>query len=315
MVPTDGSRAKSILIVAFLALDLFLGWQLLQENHAEEAAGLAASGPNPTSIRRGLLLSGIRFDGAPPDAPVAMSLLRVAYADPDRAALVSEMIPPGATVQHASGESGTETWSWGRERLFILDGAFVFYLRGGPSTCPAPDLDSARRVADTFLATRMGGLPPGSTFDLAQVEPDESCRVGVYYRQQYNAFPIWGRVGADPEPVSGPFKVDVDRNGVVSVVERVLAPQGFSGSPEPIVRWDAALTHLYQVLPRNGGLHVRDIRVGYFSDVYCPVRSYEIPPVWQVRLEGGEVYYVNAHTGEVEGARSPACSGQAEGSQ
>ncbi|MBX6350531.1 MAG: hypothetical protein IRZ11_03355 [Clostridia bacterium] len=300
---------KTILIVAFLALDAFLAAQLLVGRGGGEAAGLLPTRPSASELRSELALAGIRLAGEPPDAPDAMSLLRVSYADPDRDALVASLIPVGARVDHETTGAGLEIWTWGRERLYIYDQAFVFYTRGGKGECPAPAPAEARRRADAFLAARMGGLPPGTTFDLARVEPDAPCLTAVYYRQQYRAFPIWGLVGADaPNPVSGPFKVEVDATGVVSVVEHILLPIGFSGPPKPIIGWDGALTRLDQTLGGEGGLGVASVEVGYFSDVYCQVESYEIPPVWQVRLVSGEVYYVNAYTGEVEGNEGQSCA-------
>jgi hypothetical protein len=42
-----------------------------------------------------------------------------------------------------------------------------------------------------------------------------------------------------------------------------------------------------------------DFSLGYYSQEYDAER-WEIPPVWRIRLDNGEVYYINAFTGNLE---------------
>ena len=47
------------------------------------------------------------------------------------------------------------------------------------------------------------------------------------------------------------------------------------------------------------GESIVDFSLGYYTREYDAQR-WEIPPVWRIRLNNGEIYYINAFTGNPE---------------
>lgn len=308
----DWPRAKSLLIVTFLALNVFLGYQLHQERRTEATAGWAAAPGDRTAEARAIREAGILLETPLPEAPAALPLLKVEPGKPNRDSLLAAMLPQDGTVAHTSTEGieslgvpGSDVYEWGTEQLFIMSDVLVFYLNALPgSGCPAPSPVDARRQADEFLATRMGGLPPGAAFDFARADAADACHTSVYYHQQFREYPIWGKMGDDAQPVSGPIKVEVSSAGVVSVIEQYLKPVGFTGAPVAILDAYAALMKALPWLPKHPV--VQSIELGYFSEAYCMVESYEIAPVWRIRTPDA-VVYINAYNGDRVGSGHLDC--------
>ncbi|MBE3590993.1 MAG: hypothetical protein IMW98_09305 [Firmicutes bacterium] len=308
----DWPRAKSLLILTFFALNVFLGYQLSLERRTVATSGWAGAAGGRSGAEQEIREAGVRLEAPLPAAPAALPLLKVQPGKPNRESLLAAMLPQGGAAAHTStpgieslGVPGSDVYEWGTEQLFIMSDVLVFYLNTRPDGgCPAPSADDARRQADEFLATRMGGLPPGAAFDLARVDGSDPCRTAVYYHQQFRGYPIWGKMGDDAEPVSGPIKVEVAQAGVASVIEQYLKPIGFTGAPVAILDPAAAVMKALAWLPKEPV--VQSLELGYFSESYCMVESYEIAPVWRIRTPDA-VVYINAYNGDRVGSGHQEC--------
>ena len=113
---------------------------------------------------------------------------------------------------------------------------------------------------------------------------------GTYFRyvQTYQGFPLFFTTVEIFFAESGAVEVLIDR----------ATPQGFG---DRLVTVISALTALETFVEEAAftDKKIVDISLGYYSGTYNASRL-ETAPVWRIAAAGGETFYINAFTGEVE---------------
>ncbi|MBX6377136.1 MAG: two-component system regulatory protein YycI [Clostridia bacterium] len=293
-------RAKAILTIAFLLLDAALAYRLW-------SAGLGAGGAlaalpvageagrtgtrDAAALAEMLAARGVRLEAPLPRVPAALPLLTVRIAPPDGGALAAALFrdTPGVERQEWPGDPGGVTFRAGDEALTVLPQGLVIYERRGVGVAPEPpSATAARAVADAFVE-RLGGLPPDGAYDYtapAARSPGQEVR----YVQRYGDVPVFG----------GYLAVEVAAQGVVAAKRVWLEPMGRRRDGRPVLPpGDALLAWSVQATPPTGAAVV-EVRLGYYSQNYLYARQWDMVPAWRIRLNTGEVFYVNAYTGSLE---------------
>jgi regulatory protein YycI of two-component signal transduction system YycFG len=279
----DLSRAKTILIAAFLMLNLFLGYRLWYSPQILQS-GLSLTGQDADKARDLLQNAGYELTVAIPRQVPRLSFLHVVRDVSGGAAWAEIFLGQGA--QREAGQNGKTIFKKGESSVSIApNGQVAFSGRVPMSDMPGGSEDD-RQLVERFLRER-GIWQNDLKFDLITKDGQESV---IYrYVQTFQGLPLFFST------------VDVtmsDENITEVVVYRVL-PQGFSDTDVQVI---SALDAVEMFVENNSGPHgqrIIDISLGYFSQDYDAAR-WEIVPVWRIAASDGAAVYINAFTGETE---------------
>jgi hypothetical protein len=276
----DLSRAKTILILCFLLLNLFLASQLWQVSRYLPAGG-ALSATEVEQAQLALASAGYELSALLPRQVPSMALLHVtrqslAVTDWQRRVFgtseTSKAVQDGKTVFLLENER-LEITPYGQLKFSLLD-----YRRGTGA--------DSRQSVERFLRER-GFWLEGLKFDLSF--PGEPGTIHYRFVQIFQKLPLF----------AGYVEVRVTEGKIREVTLRRLQPLEFSGREVRVISAAEALEVFISkdlFLPDK---RILDISLGYFSREYNASR-WEIAPAWRIAAAGGHFFYVNAFTGELE---------------
>lgn len=287
----DWSRAKTFLILAFLFLDIFLGFRILareSEQQWVEAPPPTVGAPEDRLVE--LNRRGITSNVAIPLESPLMTFLRVQPQRADARELRERFFPGDVEVESQEYQGAT-IYTTGEEQLQVWDPGLISYQWEGPvdqSATIRPE--EARPLVEKFFE-RLGGLPPDARFERVEAGPDDGYV--VFYGQDYNGRPLFR---------GGDIHAEIRGGRVVQLDIRWLEVIETSGAPRRIISAYDALLSLREERPEGpeGNLVVEDIQLGYDATGRKLFADWEVQPVWGIRTSDGEWHYVNAYTGVVE---------------
>lgn len=279
----DLSRAKTILIICFLLLNLFLAGRLWQFPRYIQARG-APTAAEVDRSRQALAEAGYELATAIPRQAPRLALLHVTRRPP----IASEWqrIVFGTTETEKSEENGKTVFLRGKERLEItVDGRLVF-----SRPAPVPDGGEAdednRQSVEKFLRER-GFWRDDLQFDFSF--PGGAGTSYYRYAQVFQRMTLF----------SGYVEVRVTDGIIREVSLSWLQPLEFSGQEVRVISAPEALTAFIGKGLSLPDKRVVDITLGYFSQDYDASR-WEIAPAWRIATADGRQFYFNAFTGELE---------------
>lgn len=281
------SRAKTILIFAFLGLNLFLCYHLLggparslagvvitsgEVRHAVrqlEESGYSLETKVDRTIRKGSFLT------VTPSVAAEKSILDGFAPDVTAAAE-----PDGLRCYDAEG-ARIKIYPGGRIRLDLIPGV---ELIEDSATAEGRDLTSAfeRFLQDSGLAF------PTARFDHLDRSGHKTL---LHYVQIFEGRPLF----------SGYLKANLENNILTAVDIYWFSPENPSQEREmEVIPVTEALSRLIEVLgssPQPRRIIKADL--GFYSREY-DAAEWEVPPVWRFLFEDGESCYINALTGNLE---------------
>ncbi|MCF8565675.1 two-component system regulatory protein YycI [Alicyclobacillus tolerans] len=276
--------AKTWLIAAFFILDLVLGWQLYQGR--QEIIGYTESYSDLLANTKTLLAEhGFSLDAAVPTTHPDMPSLHADPSAPDLKSLAHDVFPQAKSVtvdpttQVASTASGK-----------------VKYLGSGQWQV---SFNKPVRIAGSSLSPVMSTIWHGTDY---VSDPVLSQSDSMAFLQAYNGYPIF----------DAPLWVDVSGNNVMGYTQSAIANISPVGQAKPIISALDALDSLANVVDKStSSTDNRILRVdlGYARKAAAnpspnAAASTYWFPVWRV-VTTGQVYFVNALTGEVETSSGP----------
>lgn len=291
------SRAKSLLIVAFLLLNLFLFYHIWQEQgeslfpfgQQEEFSQLeTALGDAKLEMAVGIPRGGIRIGHLVVEP---WETGRNEIVAPVWEALGMQGDAPQELLEEASSEAGEERVIISRHGA----GDYKLVLREGGTVSLSSALDKPleedvawddmEKAAQDFVEA----IPYMADFELDYVQHGQEWTV-FNYRQKYDHFPLY----------AGYLQVFMSGLDLTGFHLYRLEPVGFAEQAREIVPPSTALLRFLEVYAADGRQKsIVDFSLGYYSQEYDAER-WEIPPVWRIRLNNGELYYINAFTGHLE---------------
>jgi len=303
----DWSRAKTILIVGYLVMNLVLGIRLVYDPPRQSGYYTVVSRAEVKEATENLMRSGLNVTAAVPRRSSAKPLILVRHLFKEEDAMAAILLRGLEEAIRMEGP-GTVTFMKGKESVVIYENGVGVWttwpLLGRPNmkerTTDAEKIGrgwSSLAAAQSWAAVEAfwearGGFPPGASRDTIYYDP-ETGRYVVNYYQEFQGQPIFGsRISAV-----------VHEGTVETLVLTWFEPCGPSGNPRTVISPTEALFTAARVLERFVGLPatVERIILGYYSEAY-KARQWETVPVWMVRTTDGLDIYVNAYTGEPEGA-------------
>lgn len=288
----DISRAKTVMIIAFLILNVFLLQQLWQEEGghllpldlngetsrleiALEEANLTLEAPLPRGGERmaHLFVEPKKYDTQGIKEWLADRLLE--GEEEEDAALVER-------VEAGENESvyGLKDYriTFGREGIVTLE------KEEDTGETPHTASEIQEGVEEFFE-----GLPlfDDFVFDFGVQRND---KLSVFYHQEYEGVPLY----------AGYARVKAEPGGAWTAQLYSLEPLGLADQDREVISPAAALLRFVEDYGDSASQQkIEEVALGYYSQEYDAQR-WEIPPTWRIRLENGEVFYVNAFTGYVE---------------
>lgn len=279
----DLSRAKTVLILAFLALNLFLGYQLWLEGGVT-ALTYVQRESELSRLEVALQEAGITLTTPLPRGAVRISHLVVEPVLLPRQEVLNIFFPDPEGLVLQRLEQDVHYWQNGR-RLIFYPGGLVSFRTNPPEPVLELNQEEALLKAQKFLEGV--GAAPYLKLD-CQLRLDVGWK--LLFAQEYESFPLFGES----------LQMVIQGDHISSVELYLVEPLGFSGQEREIIQVSTALLRfLEEYGDRVEGTAIIDLTLGFYSTYYNAER-WEIPPVWRIRFNNGEVFYINAFTGYPE---------------
>ncbi len=290
------SRAKTVLIVAFLMLNLFLFYHLWQE----EVDGIFAFGQEEEFFQLETALDAANLEMAVslPRGGIRIGHLVVEPWKIQRNEAVLPIWDAFGFEADSSFEALDEQRSVSEERVIISrysmndykliiqnEGIITLSSSSTESVNEIVTLDETEKAAASFIAS----IPFMKDFELDYIQQSEEWMV-FNYRQLFHDFPLY----------AGHLQLFMSGLNPSGFNLYRLEPAGFAEQEREVIPPSTALMRFLEVYSHGGRKNtIVDFSLGYYSQEYDAER-WEIPPVWRIRLSNGEVYYINAFTGHLE---------------
>ena len=270
--------------MAFLLLNLFLSYQLWLQGGVSSATPLQRDGEMPR-LEVALEEAGLTMDFSPPRGAMRLSHLSVEPVELSRQELLNFFFPQADELvvqrvdQHIHYRQG--------DRNLSIDPTGLVSFR----------LDRENNAEEITEEEALQLAPELLEIIAAQVELQEDYHMPrgegwfLNYSQEFNDFPIF----------SGYLQIQVAGKEIVNVELYLLDPLEFSGQEREIIPVSTALLRFLEEYGQDvAGTEIIKLDLGFYSPQYVAER-WEIPPVWRILIDSGEVFYINAFTGHLEG--------------
>lgn len=288
----EWSKAKNILILTFLALNLFLGYSLWEEFYMHFPSRVVSQ-REIEEARDRLDSVNLELKASFSRQTFSMSFLTVSSRIQEAEILKGGLFDPDLPFAVEQGEEGNAlVFSQSAKRLSLWENGKISFTQDFPDESEEPEepLEEGTAVSLAEETLRSAQLFPPD----ARLEDAYSLEDGRYlvtYHQVYINHSLYG----------GYLMVWVSPSGMEQLEIYWLDPQGFSGQEINTISAAAALARLADSLsPSPERESVDSVNIGYYSEA-IDAQKWDIVPVWRIRLSNKRVYYINAYTGEQEG--------------
>lgn len=281
-------RAKTILIIAFTGLNLFLGYHLFWPDFGRLTA--VAVTTEDLQETETFLNEHNYFLEATLDRSVnSGDFLTVAPAAGFQGEILQLFIKKGARIVETENATA---YSVDNKTVYIYPGGLVRIKFEPPLVFSdnGDDLDEQQlKNKLELLISEELIMPEGIVYD--RMEVNDSEKIILKYHRLYEGRPLFAsRLNAYFE------------SGDLALIE-ISWLDPFERVPPrqmEVISATDALVNLVDLLgPSDEPLAIKGIKLGYFSAEY-EAEKWETPPVWRILLGENLYHYVNAFTGNVE---------------
>ena len=275
----DLSKAKTLLIIAFLSLNIFLGYKLwIAPRSLSPSSGLTQAQREQTEAL--LKEHGFELKTALPRQIPRLALLNVSRLVQDDAYWVSAFL--GAQEVWSQRQEDRTVYTTGQETLTIFANGHVFYT----NNLPGIDEANTRVLAERYL--RDWKLWQNNMkLDLAVPWGQHGFR--YRFVETYQGFPLFFSAIEVYLTDGRPREVHIYQ----------VQPHGFSDKETAVISAQKAVQTFIKEAAAVSSKSIIDISLGYYSLSYDAER-WESAPVWRIATQDGGESYINAFTGEVE---------------
>ncbi len=288
----DWGRAKDILIVAFLALNLFLGFRLWTEMSRYPAATSQLLPEEIAATLDNLAAAGIELAVPIPREAPPLPLLQVQVSPlkPQKVAQYFLGNLEDVHIVRTPGPEGEILFIRGGEELSVYPNGIITYRYLYPRP-PSPGREGIEEWAEEFIAHQREFGQELRLKEIRELPQEEAFLVRL--EQLYQDRPLVGSAGVEAL---------VAEEGIKFLWQRPLEPIGPAGEKKAIIPATEALLRLAAAREGHKGgerLIIAEITLGYYNKLY-DAQEWEAVPVWALRTDEDQWYYINAFTGEQE---------------
>lgn len=280
----DLTRAKSVLILAFLLLNSYLGYQVWHKSELF-LSYLYVTTEEVEQVLSQLADNQYQVSATLPRQVQAMSLLSVRAQEIEEEAFLAALFtsPPLPLRQETEGAI---KYTHPEGTLLFPGRGRVDFRRPEPVE-PAGEDSEVQRLGEEFLKDK--GLMPGDArFDALYPSPGEGS-VGVF-TQQYQGFSLY----------TSYINLYFAGDHLTGFDYFWLEPLEFSAESRYVLPVTQALLRFLEIQgPARKPEEITAITLGYFSREY-DAQKWDMAPVWRIVTGTGQITYINAFSGEEE---------------
>jgi len=293
----DLSRAKTVLICTFLILNIFLLYQILL-NERGGNTGLFGRKEEMSRLEAALQEAGLSLEVPLPKGGVRLAHMIV---EPWHFQLQEIVVPllealPGekkaleelnnSGFYPSSSENSLSAYHIGEYQLLVAkEGRVTLKRLGWGKSVDSFSLEESEQVARQIInkVPFLNNL----IYDYSQKYTNETV---INFRQEYEGFPLY----------AGYLQILMRGVTPAALYFYRLEPVGLAEQIREIIPPSTALLRFTETYrEKNEKAGIIEFSLGFYSQEYDAER-WEIPPVWRIRLDNGEIYYINAFTGILE---------------
>lgn len=278
-------KAIIILIISFMSLNIFLLFQWWRKSEPTGEFDLTLE--QQEEIVELLRQKGVKLETEIPSEGRGQAFLEVAYQGVDEQKAVENFFGKGAHPQVEGIEDGKRYTLGSRQLVIMENGILSFTDEEGESPLRSLTAEEAEEEARTFIEAH-GGLPADAVLNSITYDPGSQGFL-ISYVRDYDGFII----------ANSYIDVVVTPSGVKSYHQLWLKPLGYAGKRRSVI---SPLTAILRVIVEEESeepITITQIQQGFYTKFY-DADKWQAAPVWKIQLNGQEVYYVNAYTGELE---------------
>lgn len=279
----DLTRAKTILILAFLLLNSYLGYQVWHKSEIY-LSSLIVTAEEVEEVLGQLADNSYQVTATLPRQVQAMSLLSVQALDIEEDKFVQALFSGVPPVREE--KEGEIIYTHPEGSLIFPGKGQVHYRRLAPPEVLGEASELQRR-GEEYLKGK-GLMPEDGRFDA--VYPGVGGTALVSYSQLYEGFSLY----------TSYIKLYVAGQHLTGFDYFWLEPLGFSGESRYVLPVTQALLRFLEIQgPARRPEEITVISLGYFSREY-DAQKWDVAPVWRIITGTGKVTYINAFSGEEE---------------
>lgn len=285
----DWERTKTVLILAFLLLNVFFVCQLWLVPAFFDSTLYISAEQVKTKLTE-LQYKNINVEAEIPRRMQSLRILTLSNPGLDWDAVARKILGQGMAIVPIPPNSHpvARRYLSAKGEVIIRSDGRILYSSQLEASGGALTTDEALAKAEEFLQWTVGrseGAVPG------RIEKMEDGTYLVEFSQRWHgrqieASWIW---------------VTVDADGILSMEYFWVDVVGFSGEKSAIIPSTSALTIIADSLPQ--GTTITNLYVSWYSKPVSAQqwRSY---PAWVIETGDGTKYFINAFTGDLEGSRN-----------
>ncbi len=291
----DWPKAKTLLIICFLLLNMFMSYELYIQ------PALLGTSDNISPGRFDSILNVLGENGFDIQVPIPRSTpqkssIRVAarpLSQEEILGLRDRLLGSEAVLilesKMQSGHSSV-TYMLGAQELIVTSLGYVSYYNRSIFTDSGPmSQEDAQRAADYFVSNRLDGSNAFAYDSIEHIEP-------MGYRVQY------AQIYQDTNIYPAHLMVLVNPSGVAAAWMSRLQIRATEGDLKAIRSAAEALLSLLSyrlTFGETAQLTILEMELGYYSKLHYTLDPWSAAPVWRIRTDKGD-FYLNAHSGVVE---------------
>jgi len=281
----DWRKAAMILISSFIVLNIILAVNLwINERPAEE---FVLTLDQQKEIEDQLSKKGIELEVNIPQKGLPQAFLELGYKKADQQKILENFLGKGAKPQTEQIQGG-KSYTLDSRQLIIMDNGIITYFdKQDSKTSASLSRQQAEAEAVKFMESH-GGLPQEAVIN--NITYDE--KTGSYlieYVRKYDGFFV----------ANSYVDILVSPSGVKNYYQSWLNIYGYKGKKKAVISPLTAIMRTAGEENNTDPMVITGIEQGFYSKFYDADR-WQAAPVWKISLKSGEVYYVNAYTGELE---------------
>lgn len=290
-------KAKNKLIILFISINLSLAWV----NYRKESGIYTLKESKVNDIIKILQENNIYVDCDIPKGYKPLQKLTVLPYQINstlRDSVAQKLLdgPEGITVSietSSEGKHKSKRIYRKKHQAVIFDGENVLYFNESIEDYEGPiQIKQAKKTAEKWLS-QIEYNPKEMHVQIIE----QQGHVYMIYYDKYDGVPIFDSY----------VKMHITPLGVKEVKIHKVSLGELIGSKETIYSADQVFFSLMQKIAQSQPIHIKDIVIGYALEnpKGTHLIAEEAIPFYQVILESGETYYINAYTNELRDETPP----------
>ncbi|MDI3481083.1 MAG: hypothetical protein PWQ97_738 [Tepidanaerobacteraceae bacterium] len=281
----DWRKAVIILIFSFLALNIILAVDLWFRGKAGEEFVLTPE--QQRKIEAQLQGKGIQLEAEIPAEGIPQAFLELGYAKVDAQKVLENFMGKGSNPRMEQIQGGRSYTEDGKQLIIMDNGIITFFNRQTDDVSKNMSRDEAESKALEFLKSH-GGLPKDAVINSITYD-EKTASYLIEYVRMFDGFFV----------ANSYIDILVSNSGVKNYYQSWLNIYGYRGKKKAVISPFAAILRVASDKKNSEPITITGVEQGYYSKFYDAER-WQAAPVWKIKLKSGDVYYVNAYTGELE---------------